>query len=100
MNTKTTNQSNSQYSLVNILGIWLLLGLLLTSCGKKEKAPLTVPKGSQAGDLVDLEPCTYKVDKVEYDADCGTLVVPENRSNLESRLIVKGFNNPVETNKE
>ena len=46
MNTKTTNQSNSQYSLVKILGIWLVLGLLLTSYGKKEIAPLTVPKGA------------------------------------------------------
>jgi predicted small lipoprotein YifL len=78
----------------------VIASLSMAACGKKEKAPLTVPKGAQAGDLVDLEPCTYKEDKVEYAADCGTLVVPENRSNLESRLIVKGFNNPVETNKE
>jgi pimeloyl-ACP methyl ester carboxylesterase len=36
---------------------------------------------------VGLEPCTYEANKVEYDADCGTLVVPENRSDPDSRLI-------------
>ena len=34
-----------------------------------------------------LEPCTYKANKVECDADCGTLVVPENRADPNSRLI-------------
>ena len=55
------------------------LATLLLACSSKE-APLTVPAGAQAGDLVDLEPCTYEAKKVEYAADCGTLVVPENRS--------------------
>ena len=59
---------------------------LLPACGAKE-APIAVPAGAQAGDLVGLEPCTYEANKVKYDADCGTLVVPENRSNPDSRLI-------------
>ncbi|MCP4417966.1 MAG: hypothetical protein GY805_15195, partial [Chloroflexi bacterium] len=34
-----------------------------------------------------MEPCTYERNDVEYAADCGTLVVPENRSDPNSRLI-------------
>ena len=64
----------------------VLLSLLLTACGGKA-ATITVPEGAQAGDLVNLEPCMYKAGKVEYNADCGTLVVPENRSEPNSRLI-------------
>jgi pimeloyl-ACP methyl ester carboxylesterase len=59
---------------------------LLPACGGNE-ASLTVPVGAQAGDLVGLEPCTYEANKVEYDADCGTLVAPENRAVPNSRLI-------------
>ena len=50
------------------------------------KQPITVPAGAKAGDLI-LEPCTYEAGDVEYAADCGTLVVPENRSDPNSRLI-------------
>src|SRR5262249_12835488 len=46
-----------------------------------------VPERAKAGDLVDLKPCTYKAGDKEYSADCGTLVVPENRSDPNSRLI-------------
>ncbi|NIV32690.1 MAG: alpha/beta fold hydrolase, partial [Anaerolineae bacterium] len=63
-----------------------LLSLMLAACGGA-RAPITVPAGAQAGDLVGLEPCTYEANKVEYDADCGTLVVPENRADPDSRLI-------------
>ena len=65
--------------------IAILLILSLAACGGKED-PITVPMGAQAGDLT-MEPCTYEQDDVEYAADCGTLVVPENRSNPNSRLI-------------
>jgi len=61
------------------------LGLILTACGGKDTV-LTVPTGAQAGDLT-LEPCTFKWDDVEYEADCGTLIVPENRAKADSRLI-------------
>lgn len=63
-----------------------VLATLLPACSAKE-APIVVPPGAQAGELVGLEPCTYEANKVEYDADCGTLVVPENRSDPNSRLI-------------
>lgn len=46
-----------------------------------------VPEGARAGDL-SLSGCTYMgADGVDYPADCGTLVVPENRSDPNSRLI-------------
>ena len=64
-----------------------LLSLSLASCLGPKQAPIAVPAGAQAGDLVGLEPCTYEADKTEYAADCSTLVVPENRGDPDSRLI-------------
>jgi pimeloyl-ACP methyl ester carboxylesterase len=61
------------------------LAALLTACSPKE-APITVPEGAQAGDLVGLEACTYEANDVEYAADCGTLIVSENRGDPNSRL--------------
>jgi hypothetical protein len=42
--------------------------------------------GRQAGDLV-MEPCIYPTGSGELAAECGTLVVPENRADIGSRLI-------------
>jgi pimeloyl-ACP methyl ester carboxylesterase len=47
---------------------------------------VTVPPGAKAGDIF-LESCPTKIGGVEYPADCGTLVAPENRGDPESRLI-------------
>jgi pimeloyl-ACP methyl ester carboxylesterase len=63
-----------------------VLVLALVACGGSEE-PVSVPEGAQAGDLVSLDACTYEADDVEYAADCGTLVVPENRNEADSRLI-------------
>ena len=63
-----------------------VLSLTLVACGGSEE-PLAVSEGAQAGDLVGLEACTYEADDAEYAADCGTLVVPENRDDADSRLI-------------
>ena len=63
----------------------ILLALPLAACGRPAPAQ-SVPDGAQAGDLL-LEPCTYEAGKVKYEADSGTLIVPENRSNPGSRLI-------------
>jgi pimeloyl-ACP methyl ester carboxylesterase len=49
-------------------------------------ASVTVPRGAHAGQLV-LHPCTYPTDVGKLAADCGTLVVPENRQDPKSRLI-------------
>jgi pimeloyl-ACP methyl ester carboxylesterase len=48
--------------------------------------PVSVPKGAKAGDLI-LERCHYATEDGSYAADCGTLVVPENRADAQSRLI-------------
>ena len=67
---------------------FVLLGaLLLAGCAAKDAPAPVVPEGAKAGDLVNLQPCKYKAGSIEYSADCGTLVVPENRSNPDSRLI-------------
>jgi pimeloyl-ACP methyl ester carboxylesterase len=48
--------------------------------------PVSVPSGAKAGDLT-MEPCTYTTENGDYPAECGTLVVPENRTDPRSRLI-------------
>ena len=72
-------------TLLSILALSAML--LLAGCSANKPAPLAVPAGAHAGDLVGLQPCTYKADKTKYSADCGTLVVPENRADPNSRLI-------------
>jgi len=47
---------------------------------------VSVPKGAHAGQLT-LEPCKYGTEDGSYAADCGTLVVQENRHDRSSRLI-------------
>ena len=49
-------------------------------------ATVVVPAGARAGDLI-LEPCTYTTEDGTYPADCGTLVVSEDRSDPDARLI-------------
>jgi pimeloyl-ACP methyl ester carboxylesterase len=65
----------------------VLFAVLLVGCSPKATSVPMVPEDAQAGDLIDLQPCTYKAGKTEYAADCGTLIVPENRSDPDSRLI-------------
>lgn len=48
--------------------------------------PVSVPPGAKSGDLT-LEPCTYATEDGDYSAECGTLVVPENRADPGARLI-------------
>lgn len=47
---------------------------------------VVVPAAAKAGDLI-LKPCGYPTEDGTYSADCGTLVVPENRADAQSRLI-------------
>jgi pimeloyl-ACP methyl ester carboxylesterase len=47
---------------------------------------VSVPEGAKPGDLI-LQPCDYATENGSYAADCGTLVVPENRADEQSRLI-------------
>jgi pimeloyl-ACP methyl ester carboxylesterase len=62
--------------------ITLLIGGLLYLRFGSAPAAVTVPAGARAGDL-RLTPCHYGNDR----ADCGTLVVAENRGDPRSRLI-------------
>jgi pimeloyl-ACP methyl ester carboxylesterase len=45
-----------------------------------------MPPGAEAGQLTTTS-CTYPTEKGNVRADCGTLVVPENRADPKSRLI-------------
>ncbi len=66
-----------------------LLGLAALGLAYLHFAPrdsTSVPKGAHAGDL-KLHSCHYATEEGSYDADCGTLVVKENRHKADSRLI-------------
>ncbi|HET9650111.1 MAG TPA: alpha/beta hydrolase, partial [Microlunatus sp.] len=62
-----------------------ILGLAYLSLGA-DHGSVSVPAGAKAGDLT-LRPCNYQTEAGEYAADCGVLVVPENRARSGSRLI-------------
>src|ERR1700689_1134976 len=47
---------------------------------------VSVSQGAHAGQL-SMHPCTYPTESGAYRANCGTLVVPENRADPRSRLI-------------
>jgi pimeloyl-ACP methyl ester carboxylesterase len=67
-----------------------LVGLLIGGLAYLHFAPaggaIAVPKGAHAGQL-SLHSCRYATEEGSYAADCGTLVVPENRADPQSRLI-------------
>ena len=67
-----------------VIGV-MLLGLAYIGFASGDAA-VSVPQGAHAGQLT-MHPCTYATEKGAIPADCGTLVVPENRANSKSRLI-------------
>jgi len=76
-------------TLPRVIALLLAVGTLLAlAYPELSKAPpLAVPPGTHAGQLINLKPCTFPTEDGGYAADCGTVVVPENRSNPRSRLI-------------
>jgi len=48
--------------------------------------PVSVWSGAKPGD-VKMRACTYSTEQGDLPADCGTLVVPENRADRRSRLL-------------
>ncbi|NKB71459.1 MAG: alpha/beta fold hydrolase [Candidatus Latescibacteria bacterium] len=78
--------SDYQYRKTAYYRAMALTLLLLAACSANEDKPLEVPEGAVAGDL-SLEPCTHVLRGDTLKADCGTLVVPENRAVADSRLI-------------
>ena len=70
-------------ALVVIGLVVVALGYLHVTSGEDS---VSVPSGAKAGDLT-LHDCDYATEDGGYAADCGTLVVPENRHKAGSRLI-------------
>ena len=64
----------------------LLIGGLAYLRFAPDGGSVSVPKGAHAGQL-RLHSCHYATEDGSYAADCGTLVVPENRADPQSRLI-------------
>jgi pimeloyl-ACP methyl ester carboxylesterase len=69
-------------------GAALAVAVVLIGCSSSEDpAPRPQPPdGALAGDF-DVVPCVHVAREVEYAAECGTLIVPENRNDPKSRLI-------------
>src|ERR1700685_4662880 len=68
-----------------LVTIVLLTGLTYLRVSSSPAA-ISVPQGAHAGQLA-MHPCTYTTENGAYRADCGTLVVPEDRADPRSRLI-------------
>ena len=83
-----TNISKSRVPSLFILAL-IVGGLVLAACGPKAAPAPVVPPGAQAGDLSGLKKCAYQANgsKTIYEAECGTLAVPENWDKAGSRLI-------------
>ena len=85
MNPPTT-RSFTPSRIVALALVAIVVGGLTYLRFAPDGGTVSVPAGAKAGDLT-LEPCTYATGKGDYAADCGTLVVPENRADPGSRLI-------------
>ncbi len=70
-----------------IASVFIIFSGLMSGCKKQEAYPVEIPSDAKAGEIVNLTSCSYKRGDVEYAADCGQLIVPENRDNPDSRLI-------------
>jgi len=74
-------------TLIVLLIIFILLSGAWLVWRASQPKPLTIPAGAQAGDLVNLQACEYKTKSANYQAQCWTLVVTENRGKPDSQLI-------------
>ncbi|HEX5936959.1 MAG TPA: alpha/beta fold hydrolase [Actinomycetota bacterium] len=84
MNTNTM-QAFTPARIVALVVIGVLVSGLVSLRFTQAEA-ISVPDGAKAGDLA-LEPCTYETEAGPMTADCGTLVVPENREDPAEGLI-------------
>ncbi|MFJ9425480.1 alpha/beta hydrolase [Streptomyces sp. NPDC101249] len=75
---------HSRRSLV-VAGISAAL-LVLAAVVLWPDSPVRVPPGA-AADSLTMKPCSYDTEDGSVPADCGTLVVAENRRDADSRLI-------------
>jgi len=82
-----------QYMTLSIvLSVVILGSLVLAACqATTPAAPAapTVPAGAKAGDLIDVKSCAFQPGGGDtiYEAECSTLIVPENWDKAGSRLI-------------
>src|SRR5579862_8775460 len=87
---RTGHRSTRRFGRGRIIGLALIavltLGLGYLHFAGSSSASVSVPAGAHAGQLM-LKSCTYSTEKGAYAAECGTLVVPENRHDPKSRLI-------------
>ncbi|MGH9181023.1 MAG: hypothetical protein ACRDY5_04840, partial [Acidimicrobiales bacterium] len=85
----TTAQQRPMFTPARVVALALITvvmaGLAYLRWGSASDS-LSVPSGAKAGDLT-LKPCEYTTEKGAFAADCGALVVPENRADTRSRLI-------------
>ena len=72
-----------------LIALAVFTALLFASCSSEAAPGLAVPEGAQAGELTTMEECEFQPvgSKIKFDAECGTLVVPENWDKAGSRLI-------------
>jgi len=75
-----------------VLSVVILGSLILAACqATTPAAPVvpTVPAGAKAGDLIDVKSCAFQPRGSDtiYEAECSTLIVPENWEKDGSRLI-------------
>lgn len=84
--TRTNQRGGFTPARIVALAVIGLFALGLAFLALSSESTLAVPDGAAAGDLV-LEPCTYATEIGSLEADCGNLVVPENRTDPNSRLI-------------
>lgn len=85
MNTRTSRVLAPARIVALVVITLLAAGLVYLRVAPGEEA-VSVPEGAEAGDLT-LEPCDFAVEDGTLPAECGTLVVPENRADPGSRLI-------------
>ena len=68
----------------------VVIGVLVAGLAYLRFAPdefaVSVPDGAKAGELA-MHACTYTTEAGDVPADCGTLVVPETRTDPDPRLI-------------
>ena len=69
-------------------GVVLVVASVLAGCAtSEESAPRPDPPAGAVSGTFDVVPCVHVARDVEYAAECGILIVPENRYDEASRLI-------------
>src|SRR5690349_5667645 len=84
----TTTAAPRRRTLARIIALAVtgILVLALAYLNLRPQDTLAVPAGARPGSLT-MEPCEYDTETGTVPADCGTLVVPENRRDPASDLI-------------